>query len=91
MIINEESAIFDVLKFSGEKPDEETLKKSVLEFLQSQEKLHLEVESRGNFDPPEQDELSSPLGNSLFQKKIGRTHQAELVGLAAALRPADDK
>ena len=92
MIINDESNIFALLESYEENTDEDQLRDSVVEIVRPQEKKKdTETPSKKNFEPPEQDEVSSPLGNSLFERKKRHKNQSELSGLAEALRPADAK
>jgi len=72
-------------------PDETQLRESLVELVRPKEdkKLGLEISKKSNFEPPEQDDVSSPLGNMLFERKKRHSNKTELAGLAEALKSAD--
>lgn len=85
MIINDEAPIFNLLEDYEANSDESQLKESVIELVRPKPKIIK------NFEPPEQDDVSSPLGNSLFERKKRQNNKTELHGLAEALKPTDSK
>lgn len=91
MIINDEPAIFNILEEYEESSDERQLRDSIIELVRPQEKKVTIDLKQKNFEPPEQDDVSSPLGNSLFERKKRHNNKSELTGLAEALRPTDTK
>ena len=85
MIISDEPQIMGLLVEYGGDTDENQLRESVIEIVRPKPKVVT------NFEPPEQDDVSSPLGNSLFERKKRQNNKSELSGLAEALRPTDTK
>lgn len=89
MIINEETALFKLLEGQEVKVDEKLLKACMIELVRPKEKkLGIEIVKK-SFEPPEQDDVSSPLGNSLFERKKRHSNKSELLGLAEALKSTD--
>mmetsp|Transcript_7056 Transcript_7056/g.7969 ORF Transcript_7056/g.7969 Transcript_7056/m.7969 type:complete len:124 (-) Transcript_7056:164-535(-) len=86
MIINDEPQIFSLLDLYGQKADDTQLRESIVELVRPKEKkLDIEIQKK-SFEPPEQDDVSSPLGNSLFERKKRHSKMNELQGLAEALK-----
>lgn len=89
MIINDETAIFNILEAYEENADETQLREDIIELVRPKQKTPIKLEGKSNFEPPEQDDISSPLGNSLFERKKRQNNKSDLTGLAEALRPTD--
>jgi len=89
MIINDEPVIFEILEQYETSSDEAVLKDNIISLVRPTERI---LNPDGStVKGTEQDDLSSPLGNRLLErKKRHKKESRELEGLANALKPTSN-
>jgi hypothetical protein len=76
-IVSDEPKLFEILEVYEANNDENVLKDGLLAIVKPKEETNapIVVIGSGTRNPQPQDEISSPLGNQLFQKKKQHGHQ----------------
>jgi len=88
MIISDEPKIFEILERYEQNPQDDELKENIIELIRPKPDPTLFI-GKKNQDGAPQDEISSPLGNQLFERKKRHGNTNELHGLSDALKPAN--
>lgn len=89
MIISDEPRIFEILEKYELNSDENKLKENIIEIVRPKPDVGLGLIIKKNQEggAPAQDEVSSPLGNQLFERKKRHGNTNELHGLSGVLKP----